>query len=113
MVDVAAWFETGIGAAILLLEAAAAIVILVAAGRAFVSFLAHTMTRGSHAGERRTFARSLVLALDFTIGSDVLKLAIRPTLDAALVVGLVVLVRSLLTFVLEYELRRANDRSEA
>ena len=101
----------GMEGVIVLLEAAAALVIVAAGLRALASFLAHLLHRDAPPeGELRRFARSLLLALDFTIGSDLLKVALRPGLDAVLVAGLVVLVRSVLTLVLEYELRKAESR---
>lgn len=114
MAGPAAWIETGIGAAVLALEAAAALVILLAGGRALLAFLSRVLHhKPTREEERRRFARALLLALDFTIGSDVLKIAIRPTLDSVLLIGLVVLVRAVLTLVLEFELRRSREGPEA
>lgn len=111
MADVPAAFELAIEGAVLALEVAAAIVILFAGARALFSFLAQAVGRGSAVeAEERRFARALLLGLDFTIGSDVLKLAVSPTRDAVIVVGLVVLVRTALTLVLAYELSKAEKR---
>lgn len=107
-------FFAGGEVVVLALEAAAAIVILVAGVRALVRFLGHLLHRTPMPEvERRRFARGLLLGLDFTIGSDVLKIALRPTMESVLVVALVVLVRTVLTLVLEYELRRAEARGDA
>lgn len=113
MVSASEVFLAGIAGAVLALEAAAAVVILVAGARALLGFLGHLFrsTRMPES-ERRRFARGLLLGLDFTIGSDVLKLALSPTMDGVLVVALVVLVRTIMTLVLEYELRRATARGE-
>lgn len=114
MADPYALFEAAVGAAVLALEGAAALVILVAGARALVAF-ARSLLRHAPGTrpERRRFADGLLLALDFTIGADVLKLAIRPSFESALLVGAVVLVRTVLTLVLEYELRKASARDEA
>lgn len=112
MADAAALLQSLGDATVLALEAAAAISILVSAGRAFLDFLSHLL-RGDTLGraERERFARGLLLGLDFTIGSDVLKIALSPQLDEVLVVGLVVLARVVLTLVLEHEINRAETRA--
>jgi uncharacterized membrane protein len=116
MVDAHALFETAVGGVVIGLEAAAALVILVAGVKALLGFLARTLRptdeHAAHRPLRHEFGRSLLLALDFTIGSDMLRVALAPTLDGVLVAGLVVLVRTVLTLVLEYELRKEH-RGEA
>ena len=90
-----------------ILEVAAAAVIIGAAARALVRF-ANALWRGirgadssaSSAGPYAVhleFGRALLLALDFTIGSDVLKLAITPTLQDVSIAAVVVGVRAVLT----------------
>jgi uncharacterized membrane protein len=49
---------------------------------------------------RQQFSHSLLLGLDFTIGSDVLRLAIAPNLTAAATAAVVTGVRIALTFTL-------------
>lgn len=116
MVDAHALLDAFIGAVILGLEAAAALVILVAGARAIFAYARRLLGRGDarRRGVREAFGGSLLLALDFTIGSDVLKVAQVPDLDRVLVIALVVLVRVVLTFALEYEMKeeRRADRSE-
>lgn len=88
------------------LELAAALVIVWAALGALLGYAARKLRRPTQPTEdvRQRFGSSLLLALDFTIGSDVLKVAIVPTFEAAATIGITVLVRVVLTFVLQREL---------
>ena len=117
MVEPHALFEAALGAVIVGLEAAAALVILVAGARALFGFLARTVARSeghsAHRPLRHEFGRSLLLALDFTIGSDMLRVALAPTFEAVAIAGLVVIVRTVLTLVLEYELKRETPAAQA
>lgn len=106
-------FEQALGAIVLALEMAAAFVIASAAARALWHYLVGVLfARQTPDAERRPirldFGRSLLLGLDFAIGSDVLKVALTPTFEAVAVVGLVVLVRVALTLLLEFELSRGR-----
>ena len=117
MVEVAAAFEAFVGGVVVALEAAAALVILVAGAKAFLGFLARTLRPGAghaaHKPLRHDFGRSLLLALDFAIGSDMLRVAMAPSLEGVAIAGLVVLVRTALTLVLEYELRKEGGAPDA
>jgi uncharacterized membrane protein len=100
--------------AVAALELAAALVILWAAAAALVGYASRKLRRPAGPTEdvRQRFGSSLLLALDFAIGSDVLKVAIVPTFEAAGTIGITVLVRVVLTFVLERELRHAPAPEE-
>lgn len=110
-------FRVFIELAVIALEAGAALVILLAAGWALMQYVrtafSRTQTRGALplAGTpiRVGFGRSLLLALEFTVGSTILKVSITPTLQDISVVAVVVVVRVVLAFVLQYELSRAQD----
>ena len=97
--------EVILGAAVVVLEVATAIVILWAAAGALLGYAARKVRRPTRGTEdvRERFGSSLLLALDFAIGSDVLRVAIVPTFEAAGTIGITVLVRVVLTFVLERE----------
>lgn len=110
-----ALFRQAVGAAVMALEAVVLALILWAAALAVVDLV---RTRRRHEprgtdGVRQRFGRHLLLALDFAIGSDVLKVAVAPTLEAAAIAALVVLVRVVLTFALEHELKGARREREA
>jgi uncharacterized membrane protein len=70
---------------------------------------------------RRNVGRAILLGLEFLIIADiVLTITVDPTLDSALALGLIVLVRTFLSFSLEIELegalpwrRAAAERSRA
>lgn len=115
--DLHAAFDSAMGGIVLGLEAAAAFIILVAGLRALGGFVLATFrpTPGPSASRslRHEFGRSLLLALDFTIGSDLLRVALAPTWESVGLAGLVVLVRIALTLVLEYELGKEKETAEA
>jgi uncharacterized membrane protein len=92
------------------LEVATALIILFGAARAVWSLIDR---RGrAHHRVRQDFGRSLLLALDFAIGSDVIRVALTPTFEGAATAGLVVLTRVILTFVLERELKQEREHEE-
>lgn len=116
MVEPHALVAQAVGAVVLALEAAAALVILVAGAQALAGFTARILRRGrsgevAHRALRHDFGRSLLLALDFTLGADVLKVALAPGWEAVGLAGAVVLVRTVLTLVLEHEVAR-EERSD-
>lgn len=60
---------------------------------------------GAYEGARRNVGRSILLGLEFLIIADiVLTITVDPTLSSALALGLIVLVRTFLSFSLEVEL---------
>ena len=116
-------FRAFMGLIVAVLEIAAAAVITGAAARALYRF-ARAVVGGARRSEAEDppvgpyaihleFARSLLLALDFTIGSDVLKLAITPTFQDVSVAAVVVGVRAVLTLLIRYELSKARDEAIA
>jgi uncharacterized membrane protein len=96
----------GIGFIILALEGVAALLI-VGGGVAAISVL----VRGRDpAHARHAMSHMLLLALDFTIGADILKgVAAPPDLASVGVVAVVVLIRIVLTFALQRELRPQSE----
>jgi uncharacterized membrane protein len=75
--------------------------------------------RRAYDNARRNVGRAILLGLEFLIIADiVLTITVDPTLDSALALGLIVLVRTFLSFSLEIELegtlpwRRAALQSE-
>ena len=55
---------------------------------------------------RHALSNTILLALDFAIGADIVKVAANPELSTVLVVGGVVAIRIALTLVIVWELRR-------
>lgn len=96
----------GIGFIILALEGVAALLI-VGGGAAAIGVL----VRGRDAAHaRHAMSDMLLLALDFTIGADILKgVAAPPDFASVGVVAVVVLIRIVLTFALQRELRPRDE----
>jgi uncharacterized membrane protein len=90
-------FEIG-GVAILVIGSLAALL------RALWSYRA-TGPRQAYESARRDVGRAILLGLEFLIIADiVLTITVDPTLESALALGLIVLVRTFLSFSLEVEL---------
>ena len=95
-------------AAVWVLEAAATVTIL---GGAALAVVALARGRGITAA-RHALSNAILLALDFAIGADIIKVAANPEFSTVLVVGGVVAIRIALTLVIVWELRRgATDES--
>ena len=68
------------------------------------------LTRGSSAGDvyrsvRTVFARSVLLGLEFLVAADIIRtVAVQPSLENVAVLGLIVLIRTFLSFSLEVEI---------
>jgi uncharacterized membrane protein len=67
---------------------------------------------------RTVFGRSILLALEFLVAADIIRtVAVEPSLENVAVLGLIVLIRTLLSFSLEVEIdgtwpwRRAASRA--
>jgi uncharacterized membrane protein len=96
------WFEAALNAIVLGLETLAAVAIVVGVG-----LLAYGLFRRERPGHvRQRFANALMLALDFTIGADLLKVAIAPDLRSVAVVGGVVAIRIAMSLALLWEMRQ-------
>jgi uncharacterized membrane protein len=89
-------------AAVWILEAAATITILGGAGLAILALA----RRRSITEARHALSNAILLALDFAIGADIVKVAANPEFSTVLVVGGVVAIRIALTLVIVWELRR-------
>ena len=95
-------------------EAAAAVVVGVAAVRALVGFLA-TLRRGTEHDAtadaiRLTFGRALALALEFELAADVLKTVVAPTWNDIGLLAAIAILRTGLNYFLERELQGAERR---
>ena len=97
-------------------EAAAAVVIGIAATRALWAYfgsLRHSDTLGNQDAKdaiRLALGRSLALALEFELGADVLKTAVAPTWSDIGLLAAIAVLRTALNFFLERELRAAEQR---
>lgn len=61
---------------------------------------------------RLAFGQHLVLALEFMIAADILKTVLTPTLDDLAFLGGIILIRTVLTVSIAYEVRRSSKGIE-
>jgi uncharacterized membrane protein len=104
-----AWFEPALHHIALAAEAAGVAVIVLGAAFAAVDSL-RRIRRGEARGRvyhalRATLARGILLGLEFLVAADIIgTVAVKPTLDNLYVLGLIVLIRTFLSFSLEIEI---------
>lgn len=95
-------FQAALTAAVWALEAASTLTILGGAGLAILMLI----RRRGITDARHALSDTILLALDFAIGADIVKVAANPELSTVLIVGGVVAIRIALTLVIVWELRR-------
>ena len=104
-----------------LLPAAGALVTVVVIGiavvRGLLSYGRQVLVRGDpelHSSEaiRLRLGRALALGLEFTVASDILHTAVSPTHQDIMNLGAIVLLRSLLNYFLEREIRQGEAHRE-
>ena len=104
-----AWFETALHHISLAAEIAGVAAIVIGAIVATAIFLLG-LRRGddmstTYHSFRSTLARGILLGLEFLVAADIIgTVAIEPTLDNLYVLGLIVLIRTFLSFSLEVEI---------
>lgn len=102
------WFEFALHWISLLAEAVGVAVIVlgaVVATAVFLLRLARGEARASYHAFRSTLARGILLGLEFLVAADIIgTVAIEPTLENLYVLGLIVLIRTFLSFSLEVEI---------
>jgi uncharacterized membrane protein len=98
-------------------EIAAASVIGISVIQAFLVYLRQLFSGRQHIDAtekiRLQLGRGLALGLEFTVASDILRTAIAPTRQDILNLGAIVLLRTLLNYFLEREIRQGEQRSSA
>lgn len=97
-------------------EIAAALVIGGAVLRAISTYLSQFFSRSrqhydSTEAIRLKLGRVLALGLEFTVASDILRTAVAPTRQDILNLGAIVLLRTLLNYFLEREIRQGEQRN--
>jgi uncharacterized membrane protein len=118
------WFDAALHWISLVIEATGVAVIVLGAVVAIAVFLLR-LARGGVRGEiyhafRTSLARAILLGLEFLVAADIIgTVAVEPTLRNLYVLGLIVLIRTFLSFSLEVEIngrwpwqegRRAEQR---
>jgi uncharacterized membrane protein len=112
------WLKVIVGYLAAGAEIAAPIVIGGAIGRGILSYIRQLFSRQQQFDSteriRLQLGRVLALGLEFTVASDILRTAVAPTRQDILNLGAIVLLRTLLNYFLEREIRQGeqNRRSE-
>lgn len=99
-------------------EVAAALVIGVAVVQGIFRYLKNLLAPSRDLAEeteniRLRLGQVLALGLEFTIASDILRTAVAPTREDILILGAVVLLRTLLNYFLDREIREERAKLEA
>lgn len=103
------WFDFLLHWTALIIEAAGVAVIAIGFLAAFMIAIRHAIHRQKrteiYVGFRVSLGRSLILGLEFLVAADIIgTVAVRPTLQNLATLGLIVLIRSFLSFVLDVEI---------
>jgi|SRR5690349_19707959 uncharacterized membrane protein len=96
------------------IDIAAGLVIVISAIVAFISFLkilAKSRSVQTHEKEtiRLSLARGMILALDFEVGSDILKTILLPGINELAILAVIVAIRIGLSWSLSKEINRHHD----
>jgi uncharacterized membrane protein len=107
------WLKVTIGYLAAVAKIAAATVIGGAIGRGLSSYIRQFYSRRQHFDSIQTIrlqlGQGLALGLEFTVASDILHTAIAPTRQDILNLGAIVLLRTLLNYFLEREIRHGEQ----
>jgi uncharacterized membrane protein len=103
------WFDAGLHWISLVIEATGVAVIVLGAVAAIALFLLRLARGGAWSETYHTFrtslARAILLGLEFLVAADIIgTVAVEATLDNLFVLGLIVLIRTFLSFSLEVEI---------
>jgi uncharacterized membrane protein len=110
-----AWLKLLVGYVAAGAEIIAAFVVGAAAVQGFYSYTRDLLRRTGSASTatentRLKLGRALALGLEFTIASDILRTAVAPTPGDIMNLGAIVLLRTLLNYFLEREIRLGEER---
>ena len=87
------------------IEAAGVAVVVVGAIAATLNFLRRLQRPNAYEGYRRGLGRSVLLGLELLVAADIIDtVSISPSLDAVMTLGVLVLIRTFLSFSIETEL---------
>lgn len=98
-------FELIVKYSIVLLEFIGSAIIVVTAVKALINLL-----RGRKEGIRLDLAQGIALALEFKLGSEVLRTVIVRNFNELLIAGAIVLLRAAMTFLIHWEIK--NEKAE-
>ena len=110
------WLKISVGYIATGAEIAAALVIGLAVVRGILSYVGSFLKTGTNTQTtesiRLKLGRVLTLGLEFTVASDILRTAVAPTRQDILNLGAIVLLRTLLNYFLEQEIRQGEKSHE-
>ena len=98
-------FDLIINYSIILLEFIGSAIIVVTAIKALINLL-----RGKKDGIRLELAQGIALALEFKLGSEVLRTVVVRNVQELLIAGAIVLLRAAMTFLIHWEIK--NEKAE-
>lgn len=109
-----AWLTTAVGYLIIGTEVAAAFVIGIGVIRSLISYTRHIFDKIEKQIDnteriRMRLGHTLNLGLEFAMASDILRLAVSPTTADFIILFAIVLLRILLNYFLEREIRSSED----
>lgn len=112
------WLKVLVGYLAVGAEIAAGLVIGIGVVTGVVNYVRHFFVPGgaqvnTSESIRLRLGRILALGLEFTVASDILRTAVAPTRQDILNLGAIVMLRSLLNYFLEHEIREAEKRRAA
>ena len=96
-----------IGYAVPVVEACGAVVVMMGVGRAILRYVRSFAAQGPlhTASVRLQLGQSMVMGLEFQVAADILRTALRPTLNDMVLLAALIGVRTVLNYLLERELR--------
>jgi len=91
-------------------EACGALVVILGVGRAIVAYVRSYFSHGriAVAPLRVQLGQSMVVGLEFQVAADVLRTAANPAWDDVLFLAVLITIRTVLNFLLEWELAHLN-----
>ena len=98
-------FDLIINYSIILLEFIGSAIIVVTAIKALINLL-----RGKKDGIRLDLAQGIALALEFKLGSEVLRTVVVRSTSELVIAGAIVLLRAAITFLIQWEIK--NEKAE-
>jgi uncharacterized membrane protein len=92
----------------LILNMMGALIVIYGSIRAFIKVLKVELTHKkkfhSYENAKRTYVQKLILALDFFVAADLLKLVVMPNMEEIILIALIVAIRTLLNYSLSREI---------
>ena len=104
-----------IGFVVPIVEACGGLVIVLGVGRALVVYVVNFLKKDCDEemqSLRIRLGQSMVMGLEFLVAADILKTSVSPTWNDILFLGALIGLRTLLNFLLEYELKLLDKRKD-